>query len=315
MTGERQRRLCKGRGDRRRRRRVERAYCICMIVATLAVVMGTGFISLLCYQGAEGPVMAGQAGGLGNREADRQDGIPREEDLKYPDSLLTLMEMNPEAEEFVLEYFQNKDLHPEIDLSGEVERGSIPLFLQWDKRCGYENYGSDFLAVTGCGPTCLSMVWCGLTGETQWDPLAVAGYAEREGYYVKGAGTAWDLMSMGAEELGLTVDSVVFDGQHILERLQAGEPIICAMRPGDFTTTGHFIVLSGLDGDGRVQVCDPNSRINSEKSWDVEELLPQIKNLWAYRYDRKLNYRFNDKRPRACYSIHIGTEEQAHTAI
>lgn len=281
MNAERQMRYGRGRESRRRRRRYERACCVCMIVVTLGVAIGIGILALLCYRGAEGSVMAGQAGSVpGGRDA-----VSQEEELKYPDSLLTLMEMNPEAEEFVLEYFQNKDQHPEIDLSGEVEQGTIPLFLQWDKRWGYENYGSDFLAVTGCGPTCLSMVWCGLTGDTGWDPLAMARYAEREGYYVKGAGTAWDLMSMGAEDLGLTVDSVVFDAQHILERLQWGEPIICAMRPGDFTTTGHFIVLSGLDEDGRVRVCDPNSRINSEKSWDVEELVPQIKNLWAYRYE------------------------------
>ncbi len=270
------------RESRRRRRRRERACCVCMIVVTLGITIGIGSMALLCYEGAEGLVMAGWGDSLGVV----RDPVPAEETgQKYPDSLLTLMEMNPETEEFVLGYLQNKDRHPEIDLSGEVEQGTIPLFLQWDQRWGYEYYGSDFLAVTGCGPTCLSMVQCGLTGETQWDPLTMAAYAEREGYYVKGAGTAWDLMSMGAEDLGLTVDNVVFDAQHILERLQWGEPIICAMRPGDFTTTGHFIVLTGVDEYGRVTVCDPNSRINSEKSWDVEDLIPQIKNLWAYRYE------------------------------
>ena len=38
------------------------------------------------------------------------------------------------------------------------EDGSVPLFLQWDERWGYRSYGGDFLAVTGCGPTALSMV-------------------------------------------------------------------------------------------------------------------------------------------------------------
>ena len=140
------------------------------------------------------------------------------------------------------------------------------------------------IAITGCGPTCLSMVWCGLSGDTKWDPLTMARYAEREGYYVKGAGTAWDLMTAGAADLGLTVREIVFDGDHILTWLAGGNPIICAMRPGDFTTTGHFIVLSGVDEYGKVKVCDPNSIINSEKTWDVEELIPQIKNLWAYEF-------------------------------
>lgn len=90
-------------------------------------------------------------------------------------------------------------------------------------------------------------------------------------------------MSYGAEDLGLTQTDVIFDAEHILETLRNGSPIICAMRPGDFTTSGHFIVLSGVDEDGKVIVRDPNSRVRSEKHWSVEDLIPQIKNLWGYQ--------------------------------
>lgn len=200
----------------------------------------------------------------------------------YPESLLELLEKNPEAEQFVLDYPKNKDKHPEIDLTDEVEEGTIPLFIQWDERWGYETYGGDFLAVTGCGPTCLSMVYCGLNGDTKWNPLRVAQWAEQQGYYVAGVGSSWDLMSDGAEALGLVQENVVFDADHILKSLENGNPIICAMRPGDFTTAGHFIVLIGVDDAGRVIVRDPNSKINSDKTWAVEDLMSQIKNLWGY---------------------------------
>lgn len=33
------------------------------------------------------------------------------------------------------------------DISAEVQQGTIPLFLQWDKRWGYEQYGDNFMAV------------------------------------------------------------------------------------------------------------------------------------------------------------------------
>ena len=273
--------------QRRRRRRIRRALCI-----GLATVM-TGLViaAVIWHDRANGSLPVERSGGQINgqiiRQGGGQPGIQGggQGALEYPDSLLELLELNPEAEQFVRDYFQNKDKHPEIDLSEEVEQGIIPLFLQWDERWGYETYGSDMIAITGCGPTCLSMVWCGLSGETQWDPLTMAQYAEREGFYVKGAGTAWDLMTTGAEDLGLTIQNIIFDADHILAWLSGGNPIICAMRPGDFTTTGHFIVLSGVDEYGRVKVCDPNSRNNSEKTWDVEDLIPQIKNLWAYRYE------------------------------
>ena len=48
---------------------------------------------------------------------------------EYPESLLKLLEKNPETEEFVLNYPKNKDKHVDIDVSGEVTQGKIPLFL------------------------------------------------------------------------------------------------------------------------------------------------------------------------------------------
>jgi predicted double-glycine peptidase len=53
------------------------------------------------------------------------------------------------------------------------------------------------------------------------------------------------------------------------------------MGPGDFTTTGHFIVLTGYDGQGFI-INDPNSEENSEKIWTYQQLKNQIKNLWAF---------------------------------
>ncbi|MCD7757490.1 MAG: C39 family peptidase [Clostridiales bacterium] len=200
----------------------------------------------------------------------------------YPDSLISLLERNPETEDFVLDYPEQKNTHAEVDLSGEVVQGEIPLFLQWDERWGYETYGDDFLAVTGCGPTCLSMVVCGLTGEGRWNPYAVADWAEEQGYYVDGVGSSWELMDQGAQFLGLTVVDVSYDADGILAALGEGTPVICSMGPGDFTSFGHFIVLTGADDDGNVTVNDPNSRKNSQKTWDIDTLVPQMRNLWGY---------------------------------
>ena len=201
----------------------------------------------------------------------------------YPESLIELLEKNPETKDFVLNYRNYPGLQ-EIDVSGEVKQGEIPLFLQWDERWGYETYGSDFLAVTGCAPTCLSMVLCGLTGESRWNPLEVARWADEQGYYVEGSGSSWDLMMSGAQSLGLTVSEVIFDEEHIRSTLEEGTPIICVVGPGDFTTSGHFLVLTGVDDSGKILLKDPNSRIRTEKAWDVEDLMAQIRNLWAYSY-------------------------------
>jgi hypothetical protein len=54
------------------------------------------------------------------------------------------------------------------------------------------------------------------------------------------------------------------------------------MKPGDFTYTGHFIVLTGIDSNGDIIVNDPNSKKNSKKHWSLETLVPQIKGIWKY---------------------------------
>ena len=67
-----------------------------------------------------------------------------------------------------------------------------------------------------------------------------------------------------------------------MDNLEAGNPIICAMGPGDFTTAGHYIVMVGTR-DGKIQVNDPNSILNSEKLWTYEDIEGQIRNLWVIR--------------------------------
>ena len=47
------------------------------------------------------------------------------------------------------------------------------------------------------------MVAAGLTGDDTVTPYAMAQYADREGYYVYGAGTARGLMSRGASRFGV----------------------------------------------------------------------------------------------------------------
>ena len=201
---------------------------------------------------------------------------------RIPKDLLELKAKYPETASFVDNYPQNKNKKHSIDLSGEVQPGSIPLFLQWDERWGYETYGSNFLALTGCGPTCISMVVCGLTGDTSWNPYETAKFSEQQGYYVPGEGTSWNLMTEGAQMLGLNAAYGDVSADYIYSYLDSSHPMICSMYPGDFTTSGHFIVLTGIDSDGNLIVNDPNSRIKSETRWQMDTVLPQIRSLWSY---------------------------------
>lgn len=197
---------------------------------------------------------------------------------EYPYDIIELYENNPETREFVLNYPFREDM--DIDLTAYEESTVVPLFLQWDPMWGYEDYGSGCIAITGCGPTCLAMVGYHLTGDSNMTPEQIAKFAERNGYYEAGYGSSWTLISEGAEKLGLTATELPLVKKKMTDALEAGNPIILAMGEGDFTSTGHYIVLTGVEEDA-FRVNDPNSRINSGKLWTYEELEDQIRNIWA----------------------------------
>ena len=203
--------------------------------------------------------------------------------VDIPNNIIEFGNKYPEAEVFVKNYPRWKDKNFDMDITNEVTEGAIPLFLQWDKRWGYKKYGSSFIGVVGCGPTCLSMVICGLTGNLEWNPYNVAKFSEDNGYYIDGQGTSWELMTTGAKQLGLEAEYGIVDESYIHTHLNSDTPMICSMYPGDFTYTGHFIVLTGIDSDGKIIVNDPNSVNNSTIHWNMEKILPQIRSIWSFQ--------------------------------
>lgn len=202
----------------------------------------------------------------------------------YPRELLALALKNSEAAEFVAGWpdsIGRTYSADRIDVSGDVTEGELPYFVQWDARWGYAAYGGGVMGLTGCGPTCLSMVAVGLTGDKSANPLAVADYSAARGWYVEGVGTDWDLMRAGAEHFKLSWRELPLDAERICAALDAGDPVIASMGPGDFTDSGHYIVLRSYESGG-FHVLDPNSPENSGEVWPYSKIQNQIMNLWAY---------------------------------
>ena len=197
---------------------------------------------------------------------------------EYPQSLIDLLERNPETEDFVLNYPFRDEVALEA-FSYDLSEG-VPLMMQWDQRWGYLKYGSDVVGITGCGPVCLAMAGYYVTGEDSFNPADMVEFAKQNGYYAPGSGSSWTLISEGGVKLGLQVTEIPLVKKKIMDNLEAGNPIICAMGKGDFTTSGHYIVLVGTE-DGLIRVNDPNSYANSEKLWSYEEMESQFRNLWV----------------------------------
>lgn len=199
----------------------------------------------------------------------------------YPESLVYLLMRNPETETFVLEYPLKAHQNVTVDIS-DYSTETVPLFMQWDQQWGYLEYGDDVAGLTACGPICLSMAAYYLTGDEAMSPDKIIEFAINNDYCVDGNGSTWTLISEGGVKLGFDVTEIPLDKNRIFNNLEVDNPIICVMGPGDFTTTGHFVVMVGCE-DGMIRINDPNSYENSEKLWSYEQIENQIRNLWVIR--------------------------------
>ena len=163
----------------------------------------------------------------------------------------------------------------------------IPLYLQTDKRWSNKSYGTSTIGVAGCGITSVAMVVSGLTEKTVTPP-EVANWATKSGYFINGVGSSWDLMPGAGKKWGLKVEQINKNNpKKIIAELSKGNPIIVSMGRGNFTRSGHIMVLRGIK-NGKVLISDPASKKNSEKLWDLSLIISQSSKksnspFWVYK--------------------------------
>lgn len=210
----------------------------------------------------------------------------------YPERLYDAYEKSPEARDFILRAPLEYNKTHEKDMSEfHVDMDKPPLFMQWDDRWGYTKYAYGLGGLTGCGPTCLSMVDYYYTRNDEHTPDYMMKFAEQNGYVGteldangkhKG-GTEWILFSQGGKKLGYNVKEVPLDKGALLRYLKAGTPVICHVGECVFTYSGHYILLVGYDKENdRILVNDPNSVALSERGCTYDEIEDAIKNMWAF---------------------------------
>ncbi len=204
------------------------------------------------------------------------------EALGLPAPIIELLDKNPETLEFVKQYNELKD-DPPAEIVEEVgEKGEIPHLLQWDSRWGYQPYGDGFVSTSGCGPTCMSMIVVGLTGDAAATPYKISQHAVETGYAVEGGGTYARYMVEGAEVWNLSAEESLESEEFVRDALAQGKPVVCNLAPGKyFTNVGHFIVITEYE-EGVLTVRDPFSIENTEKTWKYSDIQEQIVGLYSY---------------------------------
>lgn len=203
----------------------------------------------------------------------------------YPEELIDQLISNHEIVDFVYSYkdkdkYNEKPIRAGITSSYYVD-GDVPLFLQWDRRWGYRPYGKEIIGLTGCGPTSLAMVIKHFDKNADINPYEVAKYSQDNGYISKDNFTSWKLFETGLKKYGLESRDVVPVEVKMKRALDNDQILLVSVKPGIFTQRGHIIVIKGYNKNGDFLINDPNSIINTNKTWSYDELKEQIRKIWA----------------------------------
>lgn len=204
-------------------------------------------------------------------------------DELYPPHFQKFAQNYPEAVDFVYAYPEKQDYCPKNFKEEKEKRNGFPLYIQWDERWGYCSYNENTIGTGGCGPTAFAILYAGMTGDYSHNPKTIARFIEKESYCTPGNGTHVEMMTAGAEKLGLVSHPISVVESIFKDYLDKGMPLVINVGPGIFTTGGHFMVIDDYNEDG-FMILDPNSYEKTDEVWPFEEFHDQIKFAWAFEW-------------------------------
>lgn len=159
-----------------------------------------------------------------------------------------------------------------------LDTGGTVYYSQTDRRWGNQLYGEEgTIGEAGCGPTCLAMVVSTLTDQSV-TPADTAKWAAANGQRCIGSGSYHSIIPEGGKSYHFNVqgaDKTQTDS--VKKALSEGKLVVALMSRGHFTISGHFILLRGLDEEGKVLVSDPISRRRSARHWDFDLIVKEAR--------------------------------------
>lgn len=138
-----------------------------------------------------------------------------------------------------------------IEIDGEQVVASVPNYYQNYHSYKDLPYGKGTLGSSGCGIACMAMVATYVLDDPELTPDVLAmefGHTP---------GSNGERMERAAHTLGIPFERS-WDWETVVRSLEQGKIIIALVNSNtEFTTGGHFIVLTGIE-DSRIYVNDPN---------------------------------------------------------
>lgn len=153
-------------------------------------------------------------------------------------------------------------------------KNKIAYYNQNDyKSYPYGNYGT--IASHGCGTTSMAIVISSFLGR-EVSPVETTNWACSNGYCTS-SGSSHSVIPGLAAQYGLNSTNEISSSsnlQPVVDALASGNSLVVVLaKSGEFTNSGHFLVLTGVDASGNISVADPASRKKTEKTYTLDFLI------------------------------------------
>ena len=151
--------------------------------------------------------------------------------------------------------YNGSEKAPNVQLG---EYAGLTYYSQLDNRWRYNMYSSvgdssQTIGTSGCGPTSSAMVVSSIKGNITPDQMA--SLYTQYGYRSANQGTYWSAFKWTADVFDIGY-SECYKLDDAIAKLKDNHYIIASCNQGLFTYGGHFIVLTGVEGD-YIKVYDP----------------------------------------------------------
>lgn len=173
-----------------------------------------------------------------------------------------------------------------------VKKDIVPVsYLQTDAKWKNNKYGikdeTSTIGSAGCGPTCAAMVIASLA-DPSVTPATTAKWSMDHGYKAYHQGTYYSYFApqmsfyniqctqMNYNSIYHGAGSAKSINSKALESVKAGNWIIACMGKGDWTSSGHFVLWYGVDGNNAL-IRDPNSTKSSRVKAPISTFQNQVK--------------------------------------
>lgn len=182
---------------------------------------------------------------------------------------------------------KNKSAKEKLDFS-KVETSELKVEKMNNEKHEFVNYyqynydqpySQGTIATSGCGPTSVAMALTYITGK-EIIPVETAEFGN--GTYTCSEGTMWTFFKDVSAKYDVECEQHEVSVDNIKEGLKNGNPVVISMGPGHFTKAGHFIVLRGIDENGKVIVADPASEERTNQTWDMDIITSEGKQIWTF---------------------------------